>query len=636
MPRRSKLLCLAVLLLALAGSCLAVGTASAVEPVAGPEDPVKPATGPEDVPKLDEDVGGKAVPKPKSNRPPKITSVTITPKRAVVGVNVVRLPVSGDRATVKVTVTAEDPDGDELTYTYSDNSASPDEKLPYNTVGYTPKKPTVIELTVTVKDPFGAEDKATVIIPVFDPVDDLVNAGINERERLFRSLQQQGALVAGVTSLPGESFERVFDSEEDAGAPAVDTATPAAVLDGPAPWQDARVQQCVRQYLQQVAFPAENRLSPGTFTQIDEWGRLLGPNLRATGPVEGMWDNPAHFVWSQFGSARATSRYGISLGDYVRACLEGRPLPMPSETAAASPKATGPAAAPPAVATDTEAEQRVVELYNQAKAAIQEGNTSARNNDPASAKASYQRALDALRRAQREGSAGNYARELTSAIALVERNIARTTAKASSDIARREDAIATGKGCTALVGSWKWFNGATVVCRRDGTCAASNGYQGNWRCTGEHGRFEISWSRQGKGVEFVDTVSLSDAGRRITGKNQFGASVSAARQASAPASDGGRQTGTKTPAQKPACNWRFTGMVSDHTADDDQPFSFSAIPVPARCHPGYAGNTATCWDGVRIRHPGSPTRAWCTYKHVPKSAYGRGGNAGKVYECVCR
>ena len=135
---RLSLLYSGVLLLALVASPLGVGTAGAVEP----------APGPENVPKLGEDFGDGVATKPGPNRSPEITGVTVNPPRAVVGVDVQEMPVSGARVTVKVTVTATDPDGDVLTYTYSDNLGNPDETVDHSSVGFTVKKPLVIELTV--------------------------------------------------------------------------------------------------------------------------------------------------------------------------------------------------------------------------------------------------------------------------------------------------------------------------------------------------------------------------------------------------------------------------------------------------------------------------------------------------------
>ena len=119
-----------------------------------------------------------------------------------------------------------------------------------------------------------------------------------------------------------------------------DASRSAPAIDGPAPWRDPEVQRCTRQYLQQVVFPNASRAAPGMFTRIDDWGRLLGPNIQATGPVDGPWENPSHFVWSQFDTATATARYGISLRDYVAGCLDGRP-------ASRAPDVTSVPATPP-------------------------------------------------------------------------------------------------------------------------------------------------------------------------------------------------------------------------------------------------------------------------------------------------
>ena len=105
-----------------------------------------------------------------------------------------------------------------------------------------------------------------------------------------------------------------------------------------------------------------------------------------------------------------------------------------------------------------------------------------------------------------------------------------------------EDTVTSRQGCGGMVGSWSWFNGATVTCRRDGTCTASNGFRGKWSCTDPAGRVKIRWSRKGRGVEFVDSMSLSGDGQRITGRNQFGGSVSAVRRAELTTSESGQPT----------------------------------------------------------------------------------------------
>lgn len=85
-------------------------------------------------------------------------------------------------------------------------------------------------------------------------------------------------------------------------------------------------------------------------------------------------------------------------------------------------------------------------------------------------------------------------------------------------------------GCDALLGSWRWFNGAAVDCDRGGVCNASNGMEGHWSCLGSDGRFEIRWTRGGQGMEFVDTLRISPDGKYMAGANQFGVGVSATRE----------------------------------------------------------------------------------------------------------
>ena len=88
--------------------------------------------------------------------------------------------------------------------------------------------------------------------------------------------------------------------------------------------------------------------------------------------------------------------------------------------------------------------------------------------------------------------------------------------------------------CGEIVGTWRWFNGATVhftygKTRNSGTCTASNGFNGTWECTYETGGlFEIVWT-QGSS-KFIDTVNLVNDGKGLFGTNQLGGSVSATRE----------------------------------------------------------------------------------------------------------
>jgi hypothetical protein len=81
-------------------------------------------------------------------------------------------------------------------------------------------------------------------------------------------------------------------------------------------------------------------------------------------------------------------------------------------------------------------------------------------------------------------------------------------------------------GVPTLVGSWTWFNGATVDFRADGTGEASNGLTATWRRL-DDGRLEIQWAEPGQPPRFTDTVRLSADGRTLSGDNQYGASVGA-------------------------------------------------------------------------------------------------------------
>ena len=93
---------------------------------------------------------------------------------------------------------------------------------------------------------------------------------------------------------------------------------------------------------------------------------------------------------------------------------------------------------------------------------------------------------------------------------------------------------AAARGCEALVGRWRWFNGATVDCSADGSCSATNGYSGSWQCLDSEGRFEIRWGRGGQPAQFIDTLTISPEGLQLSGKNQLGGGVGASRMAAAP------------------------------------------------------------------------------------------------------
>jgi len=96
------------------------------------------------------------------------------------------------------------------------------------------------------------------------------------------------------------------------------------------PWLDDRVQQCSREYLQNIVFNLENAyvrwentaLPEGKqrpmWTSIDDWGRILNQYMSTSGGVDGSWDNPTHFVWSEYNKPSADSRYGRTVEYYVK------------------------------------------------------------------------------------------------------------------------------------------------------------------------------------------------------------------------------------------------------------------------------------------------------------------------------
>jgi hypothetical protein len=84
-------------------------------------------------------------------------------------------------------------------------------------------------------------------------------------------------------------------------------------------------------------------------------------------------------------------------------------------------------------------------------------------------------------------------------------------------------------GGRTLLGTWRWNGGATVECRADGTCTASNGFSGPWRSLDSSGRFEIRWGRPGQPDQFIDTFTIAPGGGQLSGKNQYGVAMSATR-----------------------------------------------------------------------------------------------------------
>jgi hypothetical protein len=78
-------------------------------------------------------------------------------------------------------------------------------------------------------------------------------------------------------------------------------------------------------------------------------------------------------------------------------------------------------------------------------------------------------------------------------------------------------------GTTGLIGTWRWTSGVVVTVYSDGTFSAVSTH-GKWRAIdGQRRIFELTWP------EPVDSVTLSADGSHISGKNQYGVSISGVR-----------------------------------------------------------------------------------------------------------
>ncbi len=93
--------------------------------------------------------------------------------------------------------------------------------------------------------------------------------------------------------------------------------------------------------------------------------------------------------------------------------------------------------------------------------------------------------------------------------------------------------ILASTGCDRIVGTWRWFNDAKVECLGNGSCEATNGFSGPWKCRDHGERVEIRWSRGGGRVQYVDTLDTATDGSALSGTNQFGDGISAEQMAAA-------------------------------------------------------------------------------------------------------
>lgn len=89
--------------------------------------------------------------------------------------------------------------------------------------------------------------------------------------------------------------------------------------------------------------------------------------------------------------------------------------------------------------------------------------------------------------------------------------------------------------CTGGIGQWDWFIGGQVTLSQDKKVRfAGNGWMppasGTWSCDPKDGKYVVTWQNG-----FVDTLSLSPDGTKLTGLSSTGVPVSGGRVR--PASD---------------------------------------------------------------------------------------------------
>jgi hypothetical protein len=115
--------------------------------------------------------------------------------------------------------------------------------------------------------------------------------------------------------------------------------------------------------------------------------------------------------------------------------------------------------------------------------------------------------------------------------------------------------------CTGGIGQWNWFIGGQVTLSQDNKVRfAGNGSippaSGTWSCDPKQGKYVVTWQNG-----FVDTLSLSPDGNKLTGLSSTGVQVSAGRVraasgsspvGSAPAGATGATSASSTAANKPS------------------------------------------------------------------------------------
>ena len=87
--------------------------------------------------------------------------------------------------------------------------------------------------------------------------------------------------------------------------------------------------------------------------------------------------------------------------------------------------------------------------------------------------------------------------------------------------------LALAANCESAVGDWKWFNGGTVTLTRQQAVLMNGKGEGKWTCSDPNRTAVVVRWNGG----FVDNLTVN--ANRMTGKNQQGVPISAARKSTA-------------------------------------------------------------------------------------------------------
>jgi hypothetical protein len=90
---------------------------------------------------------------------------------------------------------------------------------------------------------------------------------------------------------------------------------------------------------------------------------------------------------------------------------------------------------------------------------------------------------------------------------------------------------ATSAACNAVQGDWSWFTGYVVSLKANHTILYGDRPAGTWECiNSSRNSARLKWSSG-----FIDSISVSNDGEKISGVNNIGVKVSGNRRHPAPA-----------------------------------------------------------------------------------------------------